>query len=62
MPRNYQIVGYLLVVATVEIFIDSSKRGEMTEFAGSIIFALNVIYPYNPQIFSAHYDLRSNSE
>jgi hypothetical protein len=51
MPRNYHIAGYLLIVATVELLIDSSKRGEMTEFAGSIMFALNVIYPYNPEIF-----------
>lgn len=51
MPRNYQIAGYLLVVAVVELLVDSSKRGEMTEFAGSIIFALNVIYPYNYELF-----------
>ncbi|MBL6689696.1 MAG: hypothetical protein ISP91_04835 [Pseudomonadales bacterium] len=51
MPRNFHIMGYLFVLATVELLIDSGKRGEMTEFAGSIIFALNVIYPYNPEIF-----------
>ena len=51
MPRNYHIAGYLLILATVELLIDSSKRGEMTELAGSIMFALNVIYPYNPEIF-----------
>lgn len=51
MPRNYQIAGYLLIVATVELLIDSSKRGEMTEFAASIMFALNVVYPHNPEIF-----------
>lgn len=52
MPRNYQVIGYLAVVATVELLIDHSKRGEMTEFAGSIIFALNVIYPYNAELFN----------
>lgn len=51
MPRNYHIAGYLLIVATVELLVDSSKRGEMTEFAASIMFSLNVIYPYNPEIF-----------
>ena len=55
MPRNYQMMGYLLVVATVELFVDSSKRGEMTELAGAIIFALNIAYPYNPWIFSPSY-------
>ena len=51
MPENYQIAGYLLVVAVVELLVDSTKRGEMTEFAGSIIFALNVVYPHNRSIF-----------
>lgn len=57
MPRNYHILGYLFVVATVELLIDSGKRGEMTEFAGSIVFALNVIYPYNPEIFDPEKEL-----
>lgn len=57
MPRNYHIMGYLLIVATVELLIDSSKRGEMTEFAGSIMFALNVLYPYNPEIFDPEQSL-----
>jgi hypothetical protein len=61
MPRNYHIVGYLLIVAVVELLIDSSKRGEMTEFAGSMMFALNVIYPYNPEIFDPEQPLPSNA-
>ena len=51
MPRNYQIIGYLVIVAVVELLIDHSKRGEMTEFAASIMFALNVIYPDNETLF-----------
>lgn len=51
MPQNYQVAGYLAIVATVELLVDHSKRGEMTEFAGSIMFALNVIYPYNADLF-----------
>jgi len=51
MPENYHIIGYLVVVACVELLIDSSKRGEMTEFAGSIVFLLNVAYPHNREIF-----------
>jgi hypothetical protein len=53
MPENYHIAGYLIVLACVELLIDSSKRGEMTEFAGSIIFLLNVAYPYNNKIFES---------
>lgn len=51
MPRNYHVIGYIVVVACVELLVDSSKRGEMTEFAGSIIFLLNVAFPYNREIF-----------
>ncbi len=64
MPRNYQVAGYLFVVTVVELLVDSSKRGEMTEFAGSIIFALNIIYPYNPGLFDpgdARYDTSKRS-
>ena len=56
MPRNYQVIGYLVVVACAELLIDSSKRGEMTEFAGSIIFLLNVAYPDNPELFDLDFD------
>ena len=56
MPQNYQVVGYLAVVAAVELLIDHSKRGEMTEFAGAIMFALNVIYPDNENRFRTDAD------
>jgi hypothetical protein len=51
MPRNYHIAGYFIVVAVVELLIDSSKRGEVTEFAASIIFMLNIVFPYNAHIY-----------
>jgi hypothetical protein len=60
MPRNYHIAGYLIVAAVVEGLIDSSKRGEMTEFAGSIIFLLNIAFPYNPHIYDAERSLENN--
>ncbi len=56
MPKNYQAIGYLIVVACVELLIDSSKRGEMTEFAGSIIFLLNVTFPDNQEIFDIDFE------
>jgi len=56
MPKNYQAIGYLVIVACVELLIDSSKRGEMTEFAGSIIFLLNVAFPDNHEIFDIDFD------
>jgi hypothetical protein len=51
MPRNIHIVGYLVVVAVVETLVDSSKRGELTEFAGSMVFLLNIWYPSNQHIY-----------
>ena len=51
MPKNYQIISYLLLIAIVELLMDSSKRGEITEFAGSFVFMLNVAFPYNRQCF-----------
>ena len=52
MPKLYQALGYLFVVAVAELLVDSSKRGEITEFGGSLVFMLNVTFPYNAAIFS----------
>ncbi len=52
MPRNYQIVAYVFVLAVAELVIDSPRRGEITEFGGSLIFLLNVAYPQNDAIFA----------
>lgn len=46
-----QTLAYLLIVAFVETLIDSPKRGEMTEFAGSLVFLLNIAFPYNRAIY-----------
>lgn len=60
MPKNYHVISYVLLVAVVELLMDSSKRGEITEFAGSFIFMLNVAYPYNQRCFEKEDDnLRS---
>jgi len=57
MPRNYHILGYLLIVLIVELMIDSSRRGEVTEFTGVIIFLLNIMHPYNAHIYDKKIDL-----
>ncbi len=46
-----QTIAYLVVVAFVESLIDSPKRGEMTEFAGSLVFLLNIAFPYNRSLY-----------
>ena len=51
IPTGVQVAAYLVVVAVVEGLVDSPKRGEMTEFAGAIVFMLNVIFPVNRQIY-----------
>ena len=51
MPTVYQTVAYLVVVAVVELLVDSSKRGEMTEFGGAIVFMLNVVFAANRHIY-----------
>ena len=52
MPRNYHIIGYLLIILTVELLVDSTRRGEVTEFTGVIIFLLNLWFPYNKHIYN----------
>ncbi|MCU7799827.1 MAG: hypothetical protein KZQ70_06705 [gamma proteobacterium symbiont of Lucinoma myriamae] len=53
IAQNYQIAAYVLLLILVQVLMASSKKGEMLEFAGSIIFLLNVVYPYNKANFTA---------
>lgn len=51
MPALYQVLAYILVVAVVETLVGTSRRGEMTEFGGAIVFMLNVVFPANREIY-----------
>jgi hypothetical protein len=51
IAQNYQIVAYVVLLLLVQVIMESSKKGEMLEFAGSIIFILNVVFPYNKAVF-----------
>ena len=51
VAQNYQIYAYLLLLLFVQVIMASSKKGEMLELAGSVIFLLNVMYPYNRSNF-----------
>ena len=53
IAQNYQIVAYIILLIIVQVLMASSKKGEMLEFAGSIIFLLNVVFPYNKTLFQA---------
>ena len=54
VPKHYQILGYALVFIGVEgvmqLFSDTARRGELTEFAASFVFMLNVAFPVNQEI------------
>jgi hypothetical protein len=51
IPATHHVVAYLAVVGVVELLVDSSKRGEMTEFAGALVFMLNVVFAVNRHIY-----------
>lgn len=53
IAQNYQIAAYIILFLVVQVLMASSKKGEMLEFAGSIIFLLNVAFPYNKENFEA---------
>lgn len=53
IATNYQIVAYVLVLLLVQVLMESSKKGEMLEFAGSFVFLLNVVFPFNRSLFQA---------
>ncbi len=53
IAQNYQIIAYVVLLVVVQVLMDSSKKGEMLEFAGAIIFLLNVAFPYNKSTFTA---------
>ena len=53
IAQNYQIAAYIILLLVVQVLMASSKKGEMLEFAGSIIFLLNVAFPYNKENFEA---------
>lgn len=50
-PQNYHIIAYVVALIIVEGLTDSSKRGEMTEFAISFVVFLNLLYPGNRELF-----------
>lgn len=50
-PQNYHIIAYVVALIIVEGLTDSSKRGEMTEFAISFVVFLNLLYPWNRELF-----------
>jgi hypothetical protein len=52
LPRWVHIAGYLAIGA-LSTFIASSRKGELLELGGCIVFMLVVLYPHNRTAFAA---------
>jgi len=52
IPRLYHIVCYVVLLVVVELIMEASRKGEMTEVVGAIIVYLNLRYPANAEIFN----------
>jgi hypothetical protein len=51
IATHYQIAAYLLAILVIQVGMESSKKGELLEFAMTNIFLLNFAFAYNRQIF-----------
>ena len=57
IPKGYQIASYVAAIIIVEVLLKAAtdglpRRGELTEFIVSIIVALNIAFPRNPEVYS----------
>lgn len=52
LPRWIHVVAYLLI-ASLATFIPSSRKGELLELGGCIIFLLVTLYPHNRSAFAS---------
>lgn len=51
IATNYQIAAYIIALLVIQIGMESSKKGELLEFALTHIFLLNFAFAYNKNIF-----------
>ncbi len=52
IPRNYQIIAFLLLFATTAL-LKHEKNAEVLECGAGLLFFLIVRYPFNKEIFSS---------
>jgi len=50
VPRLYQILSYVVVFGMAEL-TRSSKKGELLEFGGCLLFLMIILYPRNAELF-----------
>lgn len=59
IPRGYHIIAYFVLLLVVELVMESSKKGELTEFVGSFIVFMNLLNPINREIYDPQTPLSS---
>jgi hypothetical protein len=52
IPQPHQVIAYMLVVIIIQTLVFSTKRGELLECCGAMLFVLNILYPLNQKNFS----------
>ena len=53
IPRIHHVIAYIVLVLIVQLLVASSKKGELRELGMLFIFFLNVVFPYNKEIFDS---------
>lgn len=51
IATHYQVAAYIIALLLIQLGMESSKKGEMLEFALTHIFLLNFAFAYNKEIF-----------
>ena len=53
IATNYQIAAIILALLLIQVSMNSSRKPELLEFAGSFLFLLIVAFPENRSLFQA---------
>ena len=53
IATNYQVAAIILTLLLVQVSMNSSRKPELLEFAGSFLFLLIVAFPENRSLFQA---------
>lgn len=51
IPHKHQVIAYVVLIFAIQLLVFSTKRGELLECTGVMLFLLNLLYPYNRDNF-----------
>jgi predicted membrane channel-forming protein YqfA (hemolysin III family) len=51
IPQKHLVIAYVVLIFAIQLLIFSTKRGELLECTGVMLFLLNLLYPYNRENF-----------